>query len=95
MSDYVPVPILLAEIERLRGVVADYEHRITWDTTCKNCASTYDLSVSQTFRAEEAEARLARVEALVEAWARGRAPTAASELRAALAGPEATTTSSA
>ena len=49
------------EIERLRSVLRDYEHRITWDTTCKQCADTLDLAVSQTFRAEEAEEKVAKV----------------------------------
>lgn len=36
------VRFLLAEVERLRERVAQYEGAITWDTTCLNCSSLLD-----------------------------------------------------
>lgn len=59
-----------AEVERLREAVADYEHRITWDTTCKNCANILDSSIKETERAEAAEAKVAAFEALADEWER-------------------------
>jgi hypothetical protein len=46
--------------------VADYENRITWDTTCKNCATVLDGAYAETVRAEKAEAALARVRRLCD-----------------------------
>lgn len=45
--------------------VADYENRITWDTTCGNCARLLDASIKDFQRREQAEERIARVEALL------------------------------
>jgi hypothetical protein len=51
------------ENERLRERIADYENRITWDTTCGNCARLLDASIKDYERAEEALARLEAVKA--------------------------------
>jgi hypothetical protein len=45
-----------AEVERLRAIVADYENRINWNTTCKQCATYLDSSIKDYERAERAEA---------------------------------------
>jgi hypothetical protein len=37
----------LAEVERLRALVDDYENAITWDTTCTNCAKLLDDNYDQ------------------------------------------------
>ena len=38
---------LLAENERLRALVADYENGIDWHTTCTNCATLMDGNYEQ------------------------------------------------
>lgn len=59
----VPVrPVLEAqaeEIARLREKVASYENAITWNTSCTSCATVLDSSIAATFRAEQAEEKLA------------------------------------
>lgn len=54
-----------AEVERDAALarIADYENRITWDTTCGNCARLLDASIKDFERAERAENRFAEVEA--------------------------------
>jgi hypothetical protein len=47
---------LLAEVARLQSIVADYESRITWHTTCQQCATTLDRAIADFERAERAEA---------------------------------------
>ena len=46
-----------ADAERIRA----YENGLTWQTTCANCAATLDRCAAETFRAEAAEARYARL----------------------------------
>ena len=59
----VPVrPVLEAkdvEIARLREKIASYENAITWNTSCTSCATVLDSSIAATFRAEQAEGKLA------------------------------------
>ncbi len=62
--DDVALSALLDRLEAARASVARYEHGISWDTTCENCAHMLDRSYAETVRAEAAEAALARVEAL-------------------------------
>ncbi len=49
---------LLEGIDRL----ADYENRITWDTTCGSCARILDSSVQETERATRAETALRAID---------------------------------
>lgn len=53
-----------AEVKRLSAAVVEYESCITWDVTCKQCARYLDESIREHDRAEQAEARLAKVAAL-------------------------------
>lgn len=46
----------LAERDAARAQVADYENRITWHTTCGQCATVLDRAIAETERAEKAEA---------------------------------------
>jgi hypothetical protein len=82
----------MAEAERLRGQVAEYETCITWDTICKGCASTLNQSIRETERAAKAEAALAltreRLDALIAAGF-GATTDTLRELRAALDAQEA------
>ena len=48
--------VALAQLAEARGQVADYENRITWNTTCGRCSRTLDAAYEQTVRAEKAEA---------------------------------------
>lgn len=50
----------------LRASISRYEGMITWGTSCSNCADLLDSSYMETTLREEAEAKVARVEAL---WA--------------------------
>ncbi|MER5653471.1 hypothetical protein ABT076_10690 [Streptomyces sp. NPDC002131] len=54
----------LGELAELRSRLADYENRITWETTCGSCARVLDSSIRETERAERAEAAVARVRRL-------------------------------
>ncbi|MFF2100917.1 hypothetical protein [Streptomyces sp. NPDC058202] len=54
----------LGELAELRSRLADYENRITWETTCGSCARVLDSSIRETERAEKAEAAVARVRRL-------------------------------
>lgn len=54
--------------------IADYENRITWDTTCGSCARILDSSIRETERAERAEASVQRVTALHEQWVKAGPP---------------------
>lgn len=44
-----------AEIERLRGVLLELDHRLSWHTTCKTCSRILDSAYEETMRAEAAE----------------------------------------
>jgi hypothetical protein len=44
------------ERDQARAQVADYENRITWDTTCGQCATVLDRAIADYERAERAEA---------------------------------------
>ncbi|WP_436759401.1 hypothetical protein [Streptosporangium sp. V21-05] len=59
---------LVAEVDRLRAQVADYENRITWHTTCGDCAGHLDREYAADRRAAQAAEQLAAVWALVEEW---------------------------
>ncbi|MDO8303920.1 MAG: hypothetical protein Q7T18_11830 [Sedimentisphaerales bacterium] len=50
-----------AEHASLNARIANYENGILWQTTCINCAHLLDQCVAETFRAEKAEARNARL----------------------------------
>lgn len=52
------------ELDRL----ADYENRITWETSCGACARVLDSSIKETERAEKAEAALREVLDAFEAY---------------------------
>ncbi len=47
------------ELADLRRRVAEYENAIGWGTSCTACARVLDSAVSETFRREEAERKLA------------------------------------
>ncbi|MGW4825448.1 hypothetical protein ACWEP4_42895 [Streptomyces sp. NPDC004227] len=51
--------VVQPELDRL----ADYENRITWETSCGSCARILDSSIRETERAERAEARVRELEA--------------------------------
>ena len=53
------------EVDRLNGIIASYEHRITWDTTCENCANVLDKAIAETNRAEKAESEVYRLKELI------------------------------
>lgn len=47
---YVPTAVIQAlinEVRRLRTTVSDYENRLTWDTTCANCAHLLDRLITE------------------------------------------------
>jgi len=52
-----------AERDVLRAQVVDYENRIAWHTTCKQCATVLDAGIRDHERAEKAEERVAELEA--------------------------------
>lgn len=52
-----------AELESLRATIADYENRITWNTSCGACARLLDSCRSADERAEKAEALMAERDA--------------------------------
>jgi BMFP domain-containing protein YqiC len=56
---------LIARIKELEAQVADYEHRTSWQTTCKGCADSLDKSY-EAYMSEECERLRARI-ALLEA----------------------------
>lgn len=43
------------DLDALYARLADYENRITWDTTCASCARILDSSIRETERANQAE----------------------------------------
>ena len=47
---------LLAALADAQSAIADYENRITWHTTCGQCATTLDRAIADHDRAEQAEA---------------------------------------
>jgi hypothetical protein len=62
--DYqIQATAILAELQPELVRLADYENRITWDTTCASCARILDSSIRETERAEKAEAAIDRVKA--------------------------------
>jgi hypothetical protein len=64
LTDAEAVAFISAEHARAEAAearVADYENRITWDTTCAQCATYLDASIKDHVRAEKAEAALERV----------------------------------
>lgn len=52
-----------AEIAKLRAVLADYGNRISWDTNCGEHARLLDSCYAAEVRAEQAEAKLAALQA--------------------------------
>lgn len=54
----------LAVVAGLRTRLADYENRITWDTTCAQCATTLDASIREYERAEALAGQVAAIRAL-------------------------------
>ena len=52
--------VLLAELGRR---LYEYENAITWDTSCTRCAVILDSAYAEIVRREEAEAKLAAIEA--------------------------------
>jgi hypothetical protein len=63
------------EVDRLQARIDDYENRITWDTTCGNCARLLDASIRDYERAEQAtvevdtlRAKIERVIAAARGW---------------------------
>lgn len=78
--------------DQAEAQVADYENRITWDTTCASCARILDSAIAETERRERAEAAIERVRALRDAWLRmtlepGQVRRLLDELTAALDQP--------
>lgn len=65
---------LLAEVERLRETVADYERGIDWSMTCINCARLMDKNYEEYVRAESAEAEVATLRATLQRQAEARCP---------------------
>jgi len=55
---------LLAENERLRALVADYENGIDWHTTCTNCATLMDGNYEQYCEIERLRAAFTAIDAL-------------------------------
>ncbi|TGZ14712.1 hypothetical protein DV517_61950 [Streptomyces sp. S816] len=62
---------VLAELQPELDRLADYENRITWETTCEFCARILDSSIRETERRERAEAAIARVRDVCDALADG------------------------
>lgn len=58
-----------ADLREVLANLADYENRITWDTTCRQCATVLDRSIAEYERRERAETALAAVRALAGKWA--------------------------
>jgi hypothetical protein len=56
---------LAQELYEARTRLAIYEHTITWNTTCHNCAAILDSAIRETDRAEQAEADRDRLAAQV------------------------------
>jgi hypothetical protein len=54
-----------ADRQRLRGQIAEYEHNISWHTTCSGCANLLDQCYAETIRAETAEAQVLRLQAQI------------------------------
>lgn len=57
----IVIRTLKPELDRL----ADYENRITWDTTCGSCARILDSSIRETERRERAEQQRDRLAAVL------------------------------
>jgi len=45
--------------EAAEAKVLEYENAITWNTTCLSCSAVLDSAIAETFRREQAEAKLA------------------------------------
>lgn len=54
-----------AQNVHLQSVIEDYENRISWNTTCQQCANTLDRAIEDHERAERAEAEVVRLRALI------------------------------
>jgi len=48
-----------ARAEAAEAKVLEYENAITWNTTCLSCSAVLDSAIAETFRREQAEAKLA------------------------------------
>lgn len=53
---FAELTLVKAERDQARAQVADYENRITWDTTCGQCANLLDRSIADYERIRELEA---------------------------------------
>ena len=73
---YTHADVALAELQPELDALDEYEHTINWMTTCTSCARILDSAYSETMRAEQAKAALARVRHLADLIAAG-APWAA------------------
>jgi len=59
---FAPGEAVSAEKERAEAAeakVLEYENAITWNTTCLSCSAVLDSAIAETFRREQAEAKLA------------------------------------
>ena len=54
------VAVERSRAEAAEAKVAAYENAITWNTSCTGCATILDSSVAETFRREQAEAKVAK-----------------------------------
>jgi hypothetical protein len=61
---YAHADAALAELKPELGRLADYENRITWETSCGSCARILDSSIRETERADRAVAALAHARSL-------------------------------
>lgn len=62
-TDPYAIEIFRADVLAVVAQVADYENRITWHTTCQQCATTLDRAITDYERTERAVARVAELEA--------------------------------
>jgi chromosome segregation ATPase len=58
-------PRIVEVLSHLRERITDYENRITWHTTCQQCANDLDRIVAETERAERAEAEVLRLRGVI------------------------------
>ena len=61
-----------------------YENMIGWNTTCTSCAAVLDSCIRETFRREQAEAKLAEVRQTVTTFLKVRGEDGTADLAEAI-----------